>query len=118
MNLDEDTFAKLVGAASISKIGRTNKILRSANIQTPVKVRLQTQMRRQNFKSMIQEHYLENVQRTNQKTSTGICLGFSFTKVDLENFLTEYKSKHADFLQHVTSITLVGDEGKHILVFE
>lgn len=111
VNLDEDTFAKLVGAASISKIGKTNKILRSANIKTPVNVRLKTQIRRNNLKSMIQEHYLEKVQRTNQKTSNGICLGFSFKQAELEKFLTEYKSKHADFMQHVTSITLVGDEG-------
>ena len=111
VNLDEDTFSKLVGASSLSKIGRTNKILRSANIKTPVNVRLNTQIRRNNLKSMIQVHHLENVQRTNQKTSEGVCLGFAFKKNDLEQFLTEYTAKHEAFMQHVTSITVCGDEG-------
>ena len=60
---------------------------------------------------MIQQHYLEDLQRTNNKKSQGICLGYSFKKADLEQFLNEYTLKHAEYFKHVSSITLVGDEG-------
>ena len=100
-----------MGASSISKIGKTNTILRGANINTPVKIRFHTTTKRNNLKSMIQEHHLENCQRTN-RSPDGICLGYSFKKNDFVAFLQQYKSKHNEFIKDVTSLTLCGDEGK------
>ena len=111
VHFNEDTFAKLAGASSLCKIGRINKILRSAKIKTPVNIRKKTQIRRDNLKQLIQQHYLDDVQRTNNKKSQGICLGYSFKKAELEEFLNEYTLKHAEYFKHVSSITLVGDEG-------
>ena len=120
INLDEKAFNKLCGASSIVNIGETNKVLRSANLITPKKVRAKTSELRNRLKSMLISHQMDKLQRTT-RCPDGLVLGFSFKKENLKLFLQEYIEKHKSFMEQVHSLTLIGDEGrgsyKSVLVF-
>ena len=116
VNFTEDIFTKLVGPSSIKKIGRTNGILREANLKTPEKIRAHTSDRRNKYKLMLETHHIDGLQRTS-RSPPGVVLGFSFNKSDLKQYLEDYVQKHRNFMQHVNSMTLLGDEGKPDFLF-